>query len=61
MEDFVGSLIGGEGMDSLANALSCVSEVMGTVTGNAVLACLAFGFPLAKGGIRVIKRLAKIG
>lgn len=48
-------------MDALSNAMSCVSTVMGTVTGDAVLACLAFGFVLARGGIRVIKRLAHIG
>lgn len=62
MEDFVGSLIGGEIMsDALANAMTCVSEVMKTVTNDATLAVLAFGFVLAKGGIRVIKRLARIG
>lgn len=62
MEDFVGSLIGGENMtEMLSNALSCATEILTTVSGNAVLAALAFGFPLAKGGIRVIKRLARIG
>lgn len=48
-------------MDALESAMSCVSTVMSTVTGNTVLACLAFGFVLAKGGIRVIKRLAHLG
>lgn len=45
----------------LSNALGCVDTVMSTVTGNATLAVLAFGFVLAKGSIKVIKRLARIG
>lgn len=64
MEDFVGSLVpeGGEIMtDMLTNALSCVTEVMKSVSGDATLAVLAFGFVLARGSIRVIKRLAHIG
>lgn len=47
--------------EALANAMTCVSEVMKTVTNDATLAVLAFGFVLARGGIRVIKRLARIG
>lgn len=62
MEDFVGSLIGGELMSEiLANAMTCVSTVMTTVSADATLACLAFGFILAKGAIKVVKRLAHIG
>lgn len=48
-------------MGALTSAMDCVSTVMGTVTGDTVLACLAFGFVLAKGGIKVIKRLAHLG
>lgn len=47
--------------EMLTNAISCANDILTTVSGNAVLAVLAFGFPLAKGGIRVIKRLAHIG
>lgn len=47
--------------DALSNAMACVSEVMTTVSGNTILAVLAFGFVLARGGIRVIKRLTRIG
>lgn len=45
----------------LSNAMTCVSTLMTTVEGNATLAVLAFGFILARGAIRVIKRLAHIG
>lgn len=62
MEDFVGSLIGGEIMaEMLQNAMTCATTIFGEVTKEAILATLAFGFPLAKGGIKVIKRLARIG
>lgn len=62
MEDFVGSLIGGGSMtDMLSNAMSCVTTVMSAVTSDATLATLAFGFVLARGGIRIVKRLARIG
>lgn len=62
MEDFVGSLIGGEFMaEALKNALDCSSTVLGVVSENTILATLAFGFVLARGGIRIIKRLARIG
>lgn len=61
MEDFVGSLIGGENMGALTSAMDCVSTVMGTVTADTVLSCLAFGFLLAKGGVKVVKRLAHLG
>lgn len=47
--------------DALNNAISCASEILTTVSGNTILAVLAFGFPLAKGGIKTIKRLARIG
>lgn len=45
----------------LSNAMECATSIMGVVTKDATLACLAFGFVLARGGIRVIKRLAHIG
>lgn len=62
MEDFVGSLIGGEVMaEMLKNALTCATTVFSEVSGEAVLAALAFGFPLARGGIKIVKRLARIG
>lgn len=61
MEDFVGSLIGGENMLGLTDAMSCVGEIFNFVAGNTTLACLAFGFVVAKGGIKVVKRLAHIG
>lgn len=61
MEDFVGSLIGGENMLGLTDAMSCVTEILNFVTGNTTLACLAFGFVVARGGIRVLKKLAHIG
>lgn len=48
-------------MGALTSAMDCVSSVMGTVSGDTVLACLAFGFMLAKGGIKTIKRLAHLG
>lgn len=60
--DFVGSLLGGEEMATyLSNAMECVTTLLGTVTSDATLATLAFGFVLARGAIRVVKRLAHIG
>lgn len=61
-EDFVGSLLGGVDMtDMLSNAMQCVTTMLSTVTADATLATLAFGFVLARGAIRVVKRLAHIG
>lgn len=45
----------------LSSAMECATTIMSTVTSDATLACLAFGFVLARGGIKVIKRLCRIG
>lgn len=62
MEDFVGSLIGGEVMaEMLKDALTCATTVFGQVSAEPILAALAFGFPLARGGIKIVKRLSRLG
>lgn len=62
MEDFVGSLLGGEVMaEMLQNAMTCATTVFSEVSKEAILAVLAFGFPLARGGIKVVKRLSRLG
>lgn len=45
----------------LGNAMSCVTDIMDFVSKDELLSVLAFGFVLACGGIRVIKRLTRIG
>lgn len=67
MEDFVGSLIEGvNGMpEAWAEALKAVTggvtDTMGTVTGNALLLALSFGFVFVRKGIGTVRKLIRIG
>lgn len=46
--------------DMLANAMTSVTTVFEFVTGNAVLAAIAIGFPVARAATRVLKRIIKL-